>query len=194
MKTLLYGELPPSAIPLKERELCRRLSSPDARGAEVDAAEGEVRAAVNCRYTAARSEVTYPEAGTVTLGELSLPSRDLYKNLFPCREALLLTVTLGYAVERLLTRLSVVSVSRHFTADAVASALIESAADEAEARLLGDSVRRPRFSVGYGDLSLSHQAAFLTATDAYRRLGVTLTEGNLLSPQKTITAIVGILP
>ena len=51
---------------------------------------------------------------------------------------------------------------------------------------------RPRFSAGYGDLSIELQRDIMRALDCGRKIGVTLNESLLMSPSKSVTAIVGI--
>ena len=48
---------------------------------------------------------------------------------------------------------------------------------------------RPRRSPGYGDLPLSLSRTILDALDAPRRIGVSITDSNLLVPSKSVTAI-----
>ena len=50
----------------------------------------------------------------------------------------------------------------------------------------------PRFSPGYGDFPLSQQAALCAVLNAERRIGLTLTPGGLLLPQKSVTAVIGV--
>ena len=52
---------------------------------------------------------------------------------------------------------------------------------------------RPRFSCGYGDLPLSLQREIFPALQVTKNIGVTLTDGDLMMPTKSVTAIVGIL-
>ena len=51
---------------------------------------------------------------------------------------------------------------------------------------------RPRFSAGYGDFSISHQEEILRMTDAPKKIGLTMTNGSMLTPTKSITAVLGI--
>ena len=44
----------------------------------------------------------------------------------------------------------------------------------------------------YGDLPLDVQSPLLALTDATRRLGVTLSESNLMNPLKSVTAVIGL--
>ena len=51
---------------------------------------------------------------------------------------------------------------------------------------------RPRFSPGYGDFPLSCQEGLLNGLQAGKRIGITLTEGSLMMPSKSVTAVIGI--
>ena len=49
-----------------------------------------------------------------------------------------------------------------------------------------------RFSPGYGDLPLDTQRALFALLDCPRKLGLTLNESLLMSPSKSVTAIMGL--
>ena len=49
-----------------------------------------------------------------------------------------------------------------------------------------------RFSPGYGDMPLSQQEALCRVLDVGRRIGVGLTAGGLMIPQKSVTALIGV--
>ena len=71
------------------------------------------------------------------------------------------------------------------------------AADAAEADVVAEAAARglhcgTRFSPGYGDLPLSTQPVLLGALDAGRLLGITLSPALLMSPTKSVTAVVGL--
>ena len=51
---------------------------------------------------------------------------------------------------------------------------------------------RPRFSPGYGDLPLSIQGRFLDTIEATKRAGIYLSEGDIMLPEKSVTAIMGV--
>lgn len=191
---VLVGRIGAETLVMNPREVALRLGCPADTVASADACLKELREAVLCRYAACRLPVSHPAEGTTDLGFGVLPSFDLVKNLGDCREAFLLAVTLGAGVDRLLLRLSHLSPARHFITDALASAMAEAACDMAEAAVKGSLSCRPRYSPGYGDLPLSVQQPLLARLDASRRIGVTLGDALLMSPSKSITAIIGILP
>jgi cobalamin-dependent methionine synthase I len=57
---------------------------------------------------------------------------------------------------------------------------------------MGSSLTQ-RFSAGYGDLPLELQRDIFGALDCQRKIGVTLNESLLMSPSKSVSAIVGII-
>ncbi len=112
-----------------------------------------------------------------------------------CDRAALLACTLGAGFDTMLRREQARDMSRAVLLDACGSAWVEAGCDEAEAEMktrFPDSFLTDRFSPGYGDLPLSLQKGICDALDAFKRLGLSLTESFLLNPVKSVTAIVGI--
>lgn len=128
---------------------------------------------------------------------LMLEGRSIAAHLRGARKAALMACTLGAASERELRKHAALGPVDALLYDAAASALVEAAANAAEAAIVEEAADEGlhanfRFSPGYGDLPLTVQPAFLAALDAPRRIGLTVTEGNLLVPTKSITAVVGL--
>ena len=48
-----------------------------------------------------------------------------------------------------------------------------------------------RFSPGFGDFDIVHQRDILALLDCQKRIGLTLTDSNMLCPTKSVTAVVG---
>lgn len=143
------------------------------------------------RYAATRVKISHT-GGALDLGFATVQSASLVKNLADSSEAFIFVVTLGIEVDRLLMRLSKTSRAEAFIFDAVASALAEAACDVAEEEIKGDAVCRPRFSPGYGDFSIDHQGALLDFLGAPAHLGVCVGDGGIMSPMKTVSAVMGI--
>jgi len=51
---------------------------------------------------------------------------------------------------------------------------------------------RPRFSAGYGDFPLETQGRFFAELDCARKIGLSLTDSFLMTPTKSVTAVVGL--
>lgn len=131
----------------------------------------------------------------VNLGLFSVNSIHLAKNLHDCDKAVLFAATLGMAVEQHRRAAAVSSSVKALILDAMGSAGIEAYCNylclEIAARYPGYKPR-PRFSPGYGDLPLSVQKQLLHVLDAQRKIGIAMTEGMLMIPQKSVTAIMGL--
>ncbi len=133
--------------------------------------------------------ILLPEAG------FALPGSLAEKILEDCNAAVLLVCTLGAGFERLEKEWEKRDMARAAVMDACGSAWTETVCDEAEKEIrerFPDRYLTDRFSPGYGDLPLSLQADILRATDAGRKLGVTVNESFLLLPCKSVTAVIGL--
>ena len=53
---------------------------------------------------------------------------------------------------------------------------------------------RPRFSPGYGDFDIGYQEPLMRMLDCARAIGLTMTEGYMMSPTKSVTAVIGASP
>lgn len=189
-----YGTIPGETLALNLGEAAVRLRiSQDYTHECIEKWEAALRKELHCKYAAVCINVLYPAENQVDLGFGPVESRSLYKNLEKSSKAFLFAVTLGHGVDRFLQKLSVTSVAGHFITDALASAFAESACDLTETEIRGTRICRPRFSPGYGDLPLSIQPQVLEALDAGRRLNITIGRNLLMSPSKSITAIMGVL-
>ena len=115
--------------------------------------------------------------------------------LAQCDRAAVLCCTLGMEFDALLRAEQARDMSRAVIVDAWGSAWVELGCGEAEKEIASrfpSLFLTDRFNPGYGDLPLSLQADICTMLDLERRLGVHREESNLLTPWKTVTAIVGL--
>lgn len=122
----------------------------------------------------------------------AFPSEALAAHLQGCGEAALLAATLGTEADRIIRRAETVDTARAVVLHACAAAKIEAYCDSVQAAL--PEARRPRFSPGYGDFPLSAQRRLLDLTDAGRRIGLYLTDAYMLTPVKSVTAVLGFGP
>ncbi len=125
-----------------------------------------------------------------------LCSATLAKNLCGCREAVVFAATVGAGIDRLIQRYAAVEISTAVWLQAIGAERVEALCDvfcdELERLLACEGLHtRARFSPGYGDLPLETQRAMTDFLDCRRKIGVTLGESLLMSPGKSVTAIVG---
>ena len=92
--------------------------------------------------------------------------------------------------------MQVVGVSEAAILQAAAASAVEEVCDALNLEINAEMEKsglyaRPRFSPGYGDFPLEHQPAFLKALDAAAKIGIHLTDGYLMMPSKSVTALIG---
>ena len=113
-----------------------------------------------------------------------------------CEQVILMAATLGTEAEALIRRTQKRDMADAVILDAAGSAAIENVCDNLCADLAAYFSPRHltgRFSPGYGDLPLSDQKTIFRILSLDRRIGVNLTEGGLMIPQKSVTAFVGVM-
>lgn len=131
------------------------------------------------------------------VGKLHIISRNLRKNLKNCKQAVLVGATLGTEVDQLMRRYQITDMTKAVVIQAAAAAMLEEFLDECQSRLRREVEAqgkglRPRFSPGYGDFDISHQQMILRMLDADKTIGLTMTESYMLTPTKSVTAVIGV--
>ena len=159
----------------------------------VDLVYLKLRNEVQARGVLQRHSVTVDDAGVTLDTGVRFTSRDLARHLKGCDSVLLLGATLGSKVDVAIRRLALGSVAEGAAAQAVAAALIESYCDEVQSKVdTGALQQRPRFSPGYGDWDLAEQAKLFPVLNCAKQIGLTLTDGMMMAPSKSVTAIIGL--
>lgn len=165
----------------------------EAAGILVDTVYLKLRNEVQARSVLQKHSITVDEAGVTLDTGVRFTSRDLARHLKGCDKVLLLAATLGSRVDVAIRRLALGSVAEGAAAQAVAAALIESYCDDVQAKADTDGLaQRPRFSPGYGDWRLEEQRLLFPVLDCAKRIGLTLTDGLMMAPSKSVTAIIGL--
>lgn len=147
--------------------------------------------AVSRRYACQVSEKE------VAFEDCRIVSRNLARHLRGCRELYLFAATLGPEPDRLVMRYQVSDRAKMIILQAAATAMMERFCGEEQAKLAAVCREeglyvKPRFSPGYGDCPLAYQKEFFRYLDITKNIGVSLTEGNMMTPAKSVTAWIGI--
>lgn len=140
-----------------------------------------------------KTSVTFYGEKGIRFDFCEIESESLRKNLEGCKSAFIFAATSGSGVDRLIMRETKISPADAMVTDCIASSGIEVFCDLINEEMRNERVLKPRYSPGYGDVSLCCQRDILSFLDAYRKIGLTLTETYLMTPIKSVTAIVGIL-
>lgn len=182
--------------PFNEREILRYAGcrfSDSASESLMHSCIDEARSAVSYRLCYVRVPVTV-DGGVCDFGSFSVYSKDLSKNLSGCGEVFIFAATVGFGIDRLISKYSRLSPARALMLQALGAERIEALCDAfcGELNFEGNSLR-PRFSPGYGDLPLSVQSDIFALVDASRKIGLCLNDSLLMSPTKSVTAFAGIV-
>lgn len=127
---------------------------------------------------------------------LAFVGQDIPDLLSDCERVVLLAATLGNGLELSIRRAQIRDMSRAVVLDCCGSAAIEAVCDAAEREIqhaVGEGIYlTDRFSPGYGDLPILIQDEFVRLVDAPRRIGLTVTGTHILTPRKSVTALIGL--
>lgn len=131
-----------------------------------------------------------------SIGDITIKSRDLGKNLRGCSKVYLMGATIGVAIDRLIARSAVRDLVDAAIYQAIGAAYIEDYCDyineeiRKQANEEGLTIK-PRFSPGYGDLGLEYQREIFALLNLPKHVGISLSESLIMSPSKSVTAIIG---
>lgn len=126
---------------------------------------------------------------------IKFQSKQLVDLIKDCTQVVVFAATLGSEVDIALRRLAINDIAQSAAAQAVCAALIESYCDEIEEEILlglNGKYLLPRFSPGYSGWKLEDQRMILKILECDKKIGLTLTDGFMLAPVKSVTAIIGI--
>lgn len=122
----------------------------------------------------------------------AINSKSLLTVLKDCKEVILLAVTSGIEIDKLISKISILNPPEALYIDAISSAGIESYMDYINEIICQDLDLTKRFSPGYSDFPIEFQAYLLSRLSAQENIGISLSKDFLMIPTKSITAVIGI--
>ncbi len=190
---IFYEKVSAEDIYVDDREIWARLGGIGALDdARIKSVIKEIASVAVPAFVFCELSVRVNNAKCVYTDELSVASESFAKMVNDCPRVLVICATVGAGVDRLIHKKSTLSVFEGFVFDAVASAMVEGLMNLAEVKCTSGKEHTGRFSPGYGDMPLGIQESIINLLDTNRRLGLTLTESKLMTPTKSITALVGL--
>lgn len=162
----------------------------------IEEAFTEIQKINNNKYIFTIFDLNKKEDGKLQFGNIETNSHNMKKALAGCDKVVLFAATLGTEIDRLQSRLSIINMAKAVVLQACAAAYLEQYCDECQ-RQIAEAVKaegyylRPRFSPGYGDFSIEYQKNIMQLLDCGKKIGLTVTDSCMLSPKKSITAVIG---
>lgn len=120
---------------------------------------------------------------------------DIKSHLQGCQKAIIMCATLGNGIDNLIRKTQLLDMAKAVVLDSFASVAIEQvccSVDEIIAEKYKGKYLTFRFSPGYGDYPITLQKQFLNILDAPRKIGLCTNDNFLLTPTKSVTAVIGV--
>lgn len=188
-----------SAPPVDRREAIRyagvRGDSPDAEAILAECIS-ESESTLSFRLCYGEYPLTRVE-NLLDFGFARVESAKLSEHLLGCSSVIVVTATLGIGIDRLISKYSRLSQAKALILQGLGAERIEALLDlfceeQRREKTAHGMALTARFSAGYGDLSLEFQREIFKALDCERKIGLTLNDSLIMSPTKSVSAIIGI--
>ena len=121
--------------------------------------------------------------------------KDIESHLNGCEKAIVMCATVGSGVDKLIRISQISDMARAVVMDSLASVAVEqvcNAFDKIIAGKYSDYNMTFRFSPGYGDYPIELQKIILQMLDAPKKIGLCTNDNFLLTPTKSVTAVLGL--
>lgn len=148
------------------------------------------------KYVSNIYRIAFAKEGVKVLGTtLVLTGEAIREHLSGCSEIMIFAVTLGREVDEAIARAKYRDLEYSYLLDSAAELLLDKAVDKIREGLTASLKAKkatPCFSAGYADFPLESQTEILEILSAKKYLGILLSESVLMSPLKSVTAVIGI--
>ena len=121
--------------------------------------------------------------------------KDIESHLNGCEKAIVMCATVGSEVDKLIRISQISDMARAVVMDSLASVAVEqvcNAFDKIIAEKYSAYNMTFRFSPGYGDYPIELQKIILQMLDAPKKIGLCTNDNFLLTPTKSVTAVLGL--
>ena len=194
----VYTETFP-ALPVRQEEVLRyagaRKAEPEL-SALMEEVLQEAESSLTYRICWQRLPIRQTEAGLdLTFAETS--SQSLARHLAGCDQIILLGATVGIGLDRLIARYGRTAPAQALLLQAFGAERIAALCNAFSQKIKQETAAEglhttSRFSPGYGDLPLELQRDIFRTLNCSGRIGLTLNDSLIMSPSKSVTAIIGI--
>ena len=191
MQDIILGTIDHKELQINKSELEARI------GKNIDIADyisliNTFNDAAIYKFAYVRVAVKIENSSCIFDNNISVKSTSLSKVLNGCKEAVFFIVSAGVSTDRLILKAGIESQLKAFLLDAVGSSMIEACADRVNDIITENLRCTKRFSPGYSDFPLEFQSVILNRLKGQATVGVSLSENLLMTPMKSISAVIGI--
>ncbi len=155
----------------------------------------EISSVIRPRMISKTCRIVHTPQGSLFDDTLLIPGNDLVRLLNGCEQAVLFAATLSAQIDTYIRKAEILDLSHALFLDSSATAAVEAACDLFEEEIkeqYPSMTLTMRYSPGYGDVPIGVQEAFLSFLDAPRKIGLCATASSILTPRKSVTAIIGL--
>ncbi|HEY8889746.1 MAG TPA: vitamin B12 dependent-methionine synthase activation domain-containing protein [Clostridium sp.] len=133
----------------------------------------------------------------LTGSTLVLKDTDIKNLLLNSKKCVVMAATLGSEVDSKISYYSRFNITKGLIMDACATTAIEYLCDEVQNEIMENALKdnlfiTTRYSPGYGDFSIDNQSEILNVLESYKKIGLSVTENNIMLPRKSVTAFIGL--
>lgn len=157
----------------------------------------EIEANINPRLISGEFGLSKTDDGYLLNGtNIVLKGKLIDKTLKQCDNVVLFAATLTAVSDNMIREYSIKDMAKAVILNACLSVYLEQFADDFQTdlklKLISENrgITR-RISCGYGDFSLAYQQDFIELLRADKYLGIQCSDSNMLTPIKSITALIG---
>lgn len=170
----------------------------DSQMAELaQTAAAQIAQNMNCRAVYSKFPLELLPEEVVSFAGKSIKSHNLTVNLKNCHSLYLFAATLGPNVDKLIQKQARINPAMSVMMQAAGAMYIERYCDLLQEQLLAQELKdnnsfRPRYSPGFGDVTLEVQKIFFELLECQKNLALTLNDSLIMSPEKSVTAFIGV--
>ena len=189
---VIYGSVSPSDFEINKIELAARIGAGiNYENELLNKCIDDFNKAVTYKYAYIKTPV-FVSGGICDFGFANVKSSSLASVLCDSKEVFIFAVTTNIDIDRLITKLYLKKDPSAFFMDSIGSAAVESLADHVNHKICEGINTTNRFSPGYADFPLEFQRDLLARINATQTVGIILSDKLMMTPMKSITAIIGI--
>lgn len=162
----------------------------------IDSCETQILRVIQPRYLYQKFDITHLE-DCVSLNDtnLKLYGNDIKNHLEGCDSAILMCATISSGVDRVIRMAEISDMAKALILDVLSSVAIENVCNQIDGIIKEEYpqyYQTWRFSAGYGDFPIDIQRDFLNVLNAPKKIGLCVTDTNIMTPRKSVTAVMGL--